>query len=66
LSNYSQQVAWLQQQNMNIDPIAAHKQDHVEEAIIWKQQYIYVMIAGDFNEHSYSEGFSMICNLKWV
>jgi hypothetical protein len=56
LSNYSQQVAWLQQQNRNIDPIAAYKQDLVEEAIIWKHQYTYVIIAGDFNEHSYSEG----------
>jgi hypothetical protein len=56
LLHYSQQVAWLQQQNRNIDPIAAHKQDLVEEAIIWKQKYTYVIIAGNLNKHSYSEG----------
>jgi hypothetical protein len=56
LSNYSQQLTWLQQQNRNIDPTVAHKQDLVKEATIWKQQYTYVIIAGDFNEHSYSEG----------
>jgi hypothetical protein len=56
LSNYSQQNAWLQQNNRNMDPVSAHKQDLIEAVTLWKQQYTYVIIAGDFNEYSYSEG----------
>jgi hypothetical protein len=56
LSSYSQQIAWLQQNNRNTDPVSAHKQDLTDAITLWKQQYTYVIIAGDFNEHSYTEG----------
>jgi hypothetical protein len=56
LSNYSQQIAWLQQNNRNMDPVSAHKQDLTDAITLWKQQYTYLIIAGDFNEYSYSEG----------
>jgi hypothetical protein len=55
-SSYSQQVAWLQQQNRNIDPISAYKHNlFQEEAISWKQQNTYVIIAGNVRNHTYSE-----------
>jgi hypothetical protein len=59
LSNYLQQITWLQQNNRNMDPVLAHKQDLIEAVTLWKQQYSYVIIAGNFNEHSYSEGLAV-------
>jgi hypothetical protein len=42
--------------NRNMDLVSAHKQDLIDAVTLWKQQYNYIIIAGDFYEYSYSEG----------